>query len=163
LFGLRSVATTLEALPGLWGYLTKEWLRLVVPNTGDENRARWPLHPFWGQLQLIPWEGTRLRVKRIPKQASIPSDKYIARAALALVSTEMAVAGVTDPDDAWASVKAKLDHHLTKQEQWEGADRDRLLQERALLKERKYGTNLLAKKLGQISGIAPTREPGEEG
>src|SRR5262249_12373883 len=34
----------------LWHYLTKRWLRLVVP-TSDPNRGRWPEHPTWATLR----------------------------------------------------------------------------------------------------------------
>lgn len=34
----------------LWGYLSKRWLRRVLP-TDDPNRGRWPEHPTWTALR----------------------------------------------------------------------------------------------------------------
>jgi hypothetical protein len=162
-FGLQSVQGVFDALPGLWSYATSDWLRLAQPNSGDENRARWPIHGLWERLQAVEWAGTRLQVEKIRRTSSAPADKYIARAASALVTTEMAKEGLADVGKAWDSVLDKLVGHYAKIEEWEGASMDDLLREKALLKERKFGTCLLARALGKIPGAAPEREPGEEG
>ncbi|MCW2843471.1 MAG: hypothetical protein JWN22_1387 [Nocardioides sp.] len=40
----------LGRLPGLWGYLTDEWLSLRTP-TEDQTRSRWPVAPEWQDVQ----------------------------------------------------------------------------------------------------------------
>jgi hypothetical protein len=47
---LHSVRKALHWAGPLWGYLTKRWLRLTMPN-GDPNRGRWPEHPTWAALR----------------------------------------------------------------------------------------------------------------
>jgi hypothetical protein len=50
---LPTIGTLKKAMrwtPHLWRYLTTRWLRVVEPN-GDKNRARWPVHPVWQQIQ----------------------------------------------------------------------------------------------------------------
>jgi hypothetical protein len=47
---IHSVRKALHWAGHLWGYLTKRWLRLTVPN-GDPNRGRWPEHPTWTALR----------------------------------------------------------------------------------------------------------------
>jgi hypothetical protein len=50
---LPTIGTLKKALrwaPDLWRYLTTRWLRLVAPNE-DKNRARWPVHSVWQQIQ----------------------------------------------------------------------------------------------------------------
>lgn len=37
----------------IWTYLTKEWLRLVIPNPKDKTRSRWETHPLWDAI----WDG----------------------------------------------------------------------------------------------------------
>lgn len=52
----RFLVTTVQDLlrhrSELWTYLTRDWLRLSVPND-DSNRSRWPLHPLWVGV----WDG----------------------------------------------------------------------------------------------------------
>jgi hypothetical protein len=47
---VHSVRKALHWAGHMWAYLTKRWLRLVVP-TGDPNRGRWPEHPTWAALR----------------------------------------------------------------------------------------------------------------
>jgi hypothetical protein len=47
---LHSVRKALRWAGELFIYLTKRWLRLVVP-TDDPNRGRWPEHPTWAALR----------------------------------------------------------------------------------------------------------------
>jgi hypothetical protein len=68
---LPTIGTLQKAMrwtPHLWQYLTTRWLRLVEPKA-DVNRARWPVHPVWKQIQEgftnvasapLPEEGCRL-------------------------------------------------------------------------------------------------------
>jgi hypothetical protein len=47
---IHSVRKALHWAGHIWQYLTKRWLRLVVP-TDDPNRGRWPEHPTWAALR----------------------------------------------------------------------------------------------------------------
>jgi hypothetical protein len=47
---LHSVRKALHWAGHIWAYLTKRWLRLVLP-TSDPNRGRWPEHPTWAALR----------------------------------------------------------------------------------------------------------------
>lgn len=158
-FGLSSLANVLDALPGLWTYLTGNWLRLAVPSEGDENRARWPTHPLWESLARVRWEGTRLELAKVQRPSNAPADRHIVRQIQAAITTEMAKEGIADPADAHQSLWEKLKAHCLDSEVWEGASMDRLLQSKALIKERRFGTFRLTRALR----LLPTREPGEEG
>lgn len=48
--GLLDHIDVLNRLGDLWRYSTEVWLRYCVPTT-DVNRARWPVHPLWVQIQ----------------------------------------------------------------------------------------------------------------
>lgn len=50
-----------DKLGGLWLSVLTSWLRLVVPDPTDSNRARWPLHPLWAKLSEIAYSVDRDR------------------------------------------------------------------------------------------------------
>ena len=70
-FGLTTLPETLKAIPSLWQYLTSEWLRLAVTMPEDENRARWPVHPFWERLQQLSWEGESSLLTRVYRSVNL--------------------------------------------------------------------------------------------
>jgi hypothetical protein len=47
---IHSVRKALHWAGRLFAYLTRRWLRLVIP-TEDPNRGRWPEHPTWAALR----------------------------------------------------------------------------------------------------------------
>jgi hypothetical protein len=47
---IGTVGKALQWLGPIFAYLSRHWLRVVVP-TADENRARWPTHPTWIALR----------------------------------------------------------------------------------------------------------------
>ncbi len=47
---IHSVAKALHWAGHLWEYLTRRWLRLIIP-TDDPNRGRWPEYPTWTALR----------------------------------------------------------------------------------------------------------------
>jgi hypothetical protein len=157
-FGLSTLESVLNALPGLWTYLTTDWLRLAVPSA-DENRARWPVHPLWAFLQKVEWNGSQLEVAKVKAWTSAPRDRAIVSRFMSLLTTEMAKEGIPDPYKAADSLQKKLDAHWIDAQKWEGASLETVLQGRALVKERKFGTFRLSEALG----VLPTRQPGEEG
>jgi hypothetical protein len=158
-FGLTSLSSVLDVLPGLWAYLTSDWLRLAVPSEGDENRARWPIHALWAFLAAVQWDGRRLELAKVKASSNAPLDKFIVRQLKAVLTTEMAKEGLWDPYEAHQSLWKKLEAQGLDAEQWEGASLETVLQSKALIKERKFGTF----RLSQSRPALPAREPGEEG
>ena len=79
------------------------------------------------------------------------------------LTSVMAKEGIADSDRAVDALLQKYRRHWQEQEMWEGAPAEQMLLDRALVKERKYGTHLLSRALGKIPGDVVLREPGEEG
>ena len=117
------------------------------------------MHPLWAFLGAVQWDGRRLQVAKVKAPSNAPLDKFIVRQLKAVLTTEMAKEGIWDPYEAHQSLWRKLEAQGLDAEQWEGASLDMLLQSKALIKERKFGTFRLSK-AGRISA---DREPGEEG
>lgn len=83
-----------DKLGGLWLAATTSWLRLVVPDASDSNRARWPLHPLWGQLSGIRWRLDDVPLTRSYTSARVPSLDRLYRLFTALLTSFMAVRGL---------------------------------------------------------------------
>jgi hypothetical protein len=62
--GLNAPEDVLEQLPGLWGYLTDEWLTFREP-TSDSTRSRWPIASEWRDVQAASLRGTALGLERV--------------------------------------------------------------------------------------------------
>ena len=89
-FGIRTLGEALAARDGLWAYLTADWLRLTVPNPGDDTRARWAPHPLWARLSEVTWGGNSEALTPVHKPSGIPSDAWIARHGTSLLTSLMA-------------------------------------------------------------------------
>ena len=70
----------------------------------------------------------------------------------------MAKWGVVDIPRAWSMLRDRFTEHWADQEQWEGRKYEDIVLDKALLKERRYGTHLLASALG----LAPVKASDEE-
>lgn len=90
----------IERLGGIWAYCARDWLRLTTPNPSDDTRSRWPTHPLWLDLQAVPWkEG--IKPERISLgTGSAPSDEYLTRAYISVLSSLMAAKQIRDPEEA---------------------------------------------------------------
>ncbi len=99
-FGIKTLAEALAARDSLWNYLTSDWLRLTVPNPGDDTRARWPTHPLWAVLSQINWGGNPDALTREHRPSGIPSDKWIAQHGISLLTSLMAKEGLPDLQQA---------------------------------------------------------------
>ncbi len=95
-FGLRTLREVLANRNGLWSYATTEWLRLTIPQEGDQTRSRWPIHPLWGYLSSIDWETAGGPLSREFRPVRMPSDERIARMALGALSSVMAKQGIAN-------------------------------------------------------------------
>ena len=83
-----------DKLGGLWQAATTSWLRLVVPDPSDSNRARWPLHPLWERLSGIRWRLDDVPLTRSYTPARVPSLDRLYRMFTALLTSFMAVRGL---------------------------------------------------------------------
>ena len=110
---IHSVRKALHWAGKLFAYLTKRWLRLVVP-TDDPNRGRWPEHPTWAALR----DGfQKMAMRGAPE---LPEDdrelvraarysgyrRLLDRMAVGLLTTEQAMD--TDPGAALATYVAYM-------------------------------------------------------
>jgi hypothetical protein len=137
-FGLSSFKEVLNARPALWGYATREWTKLAVPNPGDETKSRWPLHPFWEAVQAIRWDGSTVTLERKRPSTNAPSDRVLARMFKAVATAVMARDGLATVQAAGERLTSLLMAQLQRIEQWEGAPADEMLMEAVMLKRRRY-------------------------
>lgn len=79
---------------GLWLYVLTSWLRLVVPDASDSNRARWPLHSLWAKLSEIRWRLDDVPLTRSYTPARVPALDRLYRMFTALLTSFMAVRGI---------------------------------------------------------------------
>jgi hypothetical protein len=121
---IHSVRKALHWAGCLFAYLTKRWLRLVVP-TDDPNRGRWPEHPSWAALR----DGfTKLAMRGAPE---LPEDarelvraarysgyrRLLDRLAVGLLSTEQLMD--TDPGAAlvtWTAYVHRVAGRIRRQQ-----------------------------------------------
>lgn len=92
--GIRSFAGLMQSLGGVWGYASQDWLRLAVPQTGDNNRGRWPTHPMWTQLSEIRWRLDDVPLVRKYSPARVPSQDKLFRLDMAIQTSFMAIHGI---------------------------------------------------------------------
>jgi hypothetical protein len=83
-----------EKLGGLWLGVLDSWLRLVVPDPTDSNRARWPLHPLWVKLSEIRWRLDDVPLTRSYTPARVPALDKLYRTFTALLTSFMTVRGI---------------------------------------------------------------------
>ncbi len=110
---LHSVRKALHWAGHLWQYLTKHWLRLVVP-IGDPNRGRWPEHPTWAALRDAFSKLAMRGAPEVPEQDRelVRAARYsgyrrlLDRMAVGLLTTEQAMD--TDPGAALATYVAYM-------------------------------------------------------
>lgn len=140
--GVRSVPDLMRALPELWAYLTRDWLRLTVPQEGDGTPSRWPLHPVWAVLQGADWGRDPLEGLSRAATDSAPSLDSVARTFLSALTSYMAIAGEDDPAVASQALSAELDHYLGRQEVSLSVPAADLVAGRVREKRRRFNTAL---------------------
>ena len=113
---LHSVRKALHWAGKLFAYLTKRWLRLVMP-MDDPNRGRWPEHPTWAALREGFQKVAMRGAPELPEDARelVRAARYsgyrrlLDRMAMGLLSTEQLMD--TDPGAAlttWATYMHRL-------------------------------------------------------
>jgi hypothetical protein len=111
---LHSVRKALHWAGRIFAYLTRRWLRLVVP-TDDPNRGRWPEHPTWAALRDAFAQLAMRCAPVLPEDARelVRAARYsgyrrlLDRMAVGLLTTEQAMD--TDPGTALVTYVAYLD------------------------------------------------------
>lgn len=93
-FRIRGLGQIKDNFGGLWLGILDSWLRLVVPDPTDSNRARWPLHPLWVKLSEIRWRLDDVPLTRSYTPARVPALDRLYRMFTALLTSFMAVRGI---------------------------------------------------------------------
>lgn len=94
--GLSKLSQVLDQLNGLWSYASTDWLRLTLPNVEDQTRSRWAIHPLWGYLSSVDWQGNGGALSRTFSPARIPGDDKLFAMGLSTLIAYMAREGITD-------------------------------------------------------------------
>ena len=112
----------LERLGGLWVYATQKWLRLTLPTSSDDTRARWEAHPLWVCLQAIPWNTLQPveRVHSLPSKC--PSDARLYSSFVAALTSYMAVRKISDPIQATHLLLSESADHYDGRAEFTGED-----------------------------------------
>lgn len=92
-FRVRTCPQLGDNLGGLW-LAAVAWLRLTIPDSGDSNRARWPMHPIWEYLGQIRWRLDDEALTRSYTPARVPSLDKLYRMFTALLTSYMCVKGL---------------------------------------------------------------------
>ena len=138
--GVQQVEDVLRGLPGLWNYITNEWLRYAIPSNTEATRSRWPIHPVWQSLAAVAWEGDPGPLTRKHTPSGIPTDEYMKRAASGLLTTEMARKGDVDPDRAWLRLKELVLDYFKERGAMPGVSAEALMLDKVAEKGRRYHT-----------------------
>lgn len=106
---VRSFASLLRHQGGVWQYATHEWLRLTEPLSGDGNRGRWPTHSLWRQLGEVHWRLDDVPLKRQYTPARVPSQDRLFRLFIALLTSFMAIHGITSYREGLLAFQSQCD------------------------------------------------------
>jgi hypothetical protein len=140
--GLSKLAEVLNHLNGLWSYATTEWLRLTLPSEDDKTRSRWPIHPLWGFLSSVDWEGKGGALTKRFSPTRSPNDDKLFQIGFSAILSYMAKHGFPahelyeGSEDFMANAYAYHDqkaHEL-------GLPFDDLIAEKLALKHRQFNT-----------------------
>lgn len=129
-------------LSGLWSYATTEWLRLAIPQDSDKTRARWPIHPLWGCLSSVDWEGDGGPLSRSFDRSQAPDDSKLFSMYLASLVGYMAKKHIHDLYQAQEAMTADVVSYYTTRSREEGLSFDQFIEERVALKVRDYRCGL---------------------
>ncbi len=130
------VPTLLTQQALLWRYLTEDWLRLVIPNTDDATRTRWPTHPVWRSISgayALPFDQPRL--KRF-HQHRLPRDENMLVNGLGGLTSFMASRGIEDMGEG----VGEFLHHAELFHKVIGRGLDSYISRKVKAKARKYNT-----------------------
>lgn len=138
--GLIKLHEVLANLNGLWDYATTEWLKLTIPNTEDETRSRWPIHPMWANLASIDWETHGGPLQPRFSNERTPEDRIALNRAFSALTTWMATHGFTDYDEAKHAFLEALFHYMNNRAMDGGMSFEELITEKVAFKGRQFNT-----------------------
>jgi hypothetical protein len=159
---LPTIGTLKKALryaPDLWRYLTTRWLRLTLPN-GDQNKARWPVHPVWQQIQagFSPLTDTLLseeQCRLVREQRHNGRRRLINRLATA-ITTSAYLMMESDPTQAMRDFLAQMEHLAHKTAAYQQQKREQGRQRLSDKRQEQFAQNVehLAHEAGGLFAIA---------
>ena len=157
--GLESLADVMRARPGLWSYATTEWLRLTLPNPEDATRSRWPIHPLWGWLSSVDWDGEPGPVSRSFTPERAPRLEWVRRQALSAMCSLMALRGIYDDVQGLALLQREVNTYIGDRSERQMVTPSKLVHDQVALKARRFNT---AYNLDEIPGEDGMREEHDE-
>ena len=140
--GLSKLYQVLGHLNGLWSYATTEWLRLTLPSDDDKTRSRWPIHPLWGFLSAVDWEGKGGPLAKRFSPSRSPNDDKLFQIAYSAILSYMAKHGfpATELYEGAEDFLANAYAYHEKKANDLGLPFDDFIAERLALKHRQYNT-----------------------
>lgn len=140
--GLSELPQVLAHLNGLWSYVTTEWLRLTLPNPEDRTRSRWPVHPLWGCLAAVDWEGNGGPLSRRFSPARTPDNAKLFQLGMSVLLSYMAREGIDDLYQGQEAFMTDAYRHYMAVAEREGLPFDDLIAVKLALKRREFNTRL---------------------
>jgi len=138
--GIVDLDSVLANLNGLWSYATTEWLRLTLPNPGDQTRSRWPLHPLWGYLSSVDWETSGGPLVRSFKATRLPEDERIFALGASSIASYMAKHAITDYGDGLDRYQYDLYGYLQDKGQFQDLSAENFLLGKVRLRAKEFNT-----------------------
>ena len=98
-FGILDRNDLKEHMNSIWQYCTTSWLQVKQPNPNDSRKERWPVHPWWLDMQVANFEDSgNEQIYRVPKHSS-PSEDFLYVNGLGALTTFMAINSITDVNE----------------------------------------------------------------
>lgn len=140
--GISKLHQVLGNLNGLWSYATTEWLRLTLPSEDDKTRSRWPIHPLWGFLSAVDWEGKGGPLAKRFSPSRSPNDDKLFQIAYSAILSYMAKHGfpATELYEGAEDFLANAYAYHERKANDLGLPFDDFITERLALKHRQYNT-----------------------
>lgn len=101
--GISSPDEVFDELPGLWGYLTDEWLTFRDPNA-DGTSSRWPVAPEWRQIQAASLRSEAVGLDRVSAGEVAGSMRRLLPALRGYLASAGALRGSRTLDEALVAV-----------------------------------------------------------
>lgn len=140
--GLGGFREVQDNLDGLWSYAMTDWLRLALPQEGDKTRSRWPVHPLWGYLSSIDWQGSGGPLSRSFKTTMAPADTKFYSLYLAAMTGYLAKHLDLDMGKAQEAIHREAMRYYGRRAEKKGKSLEEYVEGRVALKVRQYGTEL---------------------
>ncbi len=138
--GLRSLASVLDNLDGLWSYASTEWLRLTLPNPDDATRTRWPIHPLWALLASVDWASPNQTLLARFRNSRSPDELRLVSLFHGALTSYMAKHGIDDPNQAAGLMLRAMHAHYASMAENAGIRYSELLARKVALKARGFNT-----------------------